>query len=305
MESTKLNRREMFSLAAGFSLLPHLAASAGPESLKFQEKIEYRKPSRPVTCVIIGAGNRGNTYANYAGRQPDEWQVVGVAEPIEYRNRKMAREYDIPSGQTFKTWEHVFERPKFADVAVITTPDNLHYGPAMEALRLGYDVLLEKVVAQRWEQCNDILQLAREKGRIVGVCHVLRYTSYFRFMKQLVDSGAIGDLVSVQHLEPVEHIHMSHSFVRGNWRNSKESNPILLSKSCHDLDILRWIIGRPCRRVSSFGSLTLFRKERAPAGAPMRCTDGCPAEEQCPYSALKIYLKGKSRLGHLTVAPPI
>ncbi len=301
MDSTSLNRREMFGLAAGLTLLPHLATAQAPPSLELPEKIDYRKPSRPVTCVIIGAGNRGNTYASYAAKAPEQWQVVGVAEPIAYRNQKMAQEYSIPSSQSFETWEQVFDRPKFADVAVITTPDNLHYGPAMEALRLGYDVLVEKVVAQSWRECNDILKLAQEKGSIVGVCHVLRYTPYFRSLKHLVDSGQIGEVVSVQHLEPVEHIHMSHSFVRGNWRNSKESNPILLSKSCHDLDILRWIIGKPCRRVSSFGSLALFRKEMAPEGAPLRCTDGCPAEAKCPYSAIKIYLKGKSRLSHLKI----
>ena len=301
MENNKLNRREMLGLAAGFSLLPQLAMTQKPESPRILDKIGYMKPSRPVTCVVLGAGNRGNVYAKYAGKAPDEWKVVGVAEPIEYRNRKMAEEYGIPADQTFNTWERVFERPKFADVAVITTPDNLHYGPAMAALEQGYDILLEKVVAQTWEECNDILKLARQKESIVGVCHVMRYMPYFRLMKHLVDSGQIGDIVSVQHLEPIEHLHMAHSFVRGNWRNTQESNPIILSKSCHDLDMLRWIVGKECRRVSSFGSLTLFRKEMAPAGAPLRCTDGCPVEKQCPYSAIKIYLKGKSRLSHLNI----
>ena len=114
---------------------------------------------------------------------------------------------------------------------------------------MGYGLLLEKVIAQTWDQCNDILQAAKKNSRIVAVCHVLRYTPYFRKLKEVTDSGALGEIVSLQHFEPVEHIHMSHSFVRGNWRNSKESNPIILSKSCHDLDILRWTIGKPCRCV--------------------------------------------------------
>jgi len=156
-------------------------------------------------------------------------------------------------------------------------------------------------VAQTWQECGEILELATREERIVAVCHVLRYTPYFRQLRHVISSGLIGDVVSMQHLEPVEHIHMSHSFVRGNWRNSRESNPMILSKSCHDLDILRWLVAKPCRRLSSFGSLNLFREARAPEGAPARCTDGCPAEENCPFSALKIYLRRKTYLGHLRI----
>jgi len=262
------------------------------DPLGFPPEYEWKKPSRPVTGIVIGAGNRGNAYASYTHEHKDEWKIVGVAEPIPYRNEQMAKTYGIPNENRFVTWEHVFDKPKFADVCIITTPDNLHYGPAMAALEKGYDLLLEKVVAQSWDQCNDILHLAKKKGRIVAVCHVLRYTPYFRQLRHIVKSGYIGDVVSLQHLEPVQHIHMSHSFVRGNWRNSEESNPIILSKSCHDLDILRWIVGKPCRKISSFGSLKLFRKEMMPKGAPKRCTDGCPVEKQCPFSAMKVYLKG-------------
>ncbi len=213
----------------------------------------------------------------------------------------MGGQYDIADYNRFVTWEHVFERPKFADVCIITTPDNLHYGPAMAAMEKGYHLLLEKPIAQTWGQCEDILRCARANNRIVAICHVMRYSPYFRQLRHVVQSGRIGEVVSIQHLEPVEHIHMSHSFVRGNWRNSVESTPMIISKSCHDLDILRWIVGRPCEKVSSFGSLKLFRAENAPAGAAERCTDGCGVEKECPFSALKIYLKRKKYLGHLNL----
>ena len=215
----------------------------------------------------------------------------------------MARAHGIPEADRFVTWQHVFDRPKFADVCIVTTPDHLHYGPAMAALRAGYDLLLEKAIAQTWKECKDILETARAKEAIVGIGHVLRYAPYFRQMRHVVRSGRIGRVVSLQHLEPVQYIHMSHSFVRGNWRNTAESNPMLLSKSCHDLDILRWIVDRPCRKVQSFGSLTLFRPEMAPPGAPERCTDGCPVEADCPFSALRIYLRERLwSLYHLNVA---
>jgi len=256
---------------------------------------------RPLTAIVIGAGNRGNVYAGYALNFPEEFKIVGVAEPVPFKNERFAKAHNIPDENRFKTWEDVFKRPKFADAVIITTPDNLHYGPAMAAIPLGYDMILEKVVAQSWKECSDILKSARKFKTIVAVCHVLRYTAYFRKLKEICDSGVLGEILSVQHLEPVEHIHMSHSFVRGPWRNSKESNPMILSKSCHDTDILRWLINRPATRVSSFGHLSFFRKENAPPDSPLRCSQGCPAEKDCPYSALKIYLKNKIYLGHLNL----
>jgi predicted dehydrogenase len=256
------------------------------------------KPERPITAVVLGAGNRGNVYSGYSAKFPDELKIVGVAEPIEFRRKRFSEKYQIPEKYQWTTWEHALQVPKFADALIITTPDALHYGPAMGGLKLGYDLLLEKPIAQSWRECNDILQLTQKNRRIVAICHVLRYSPYFRKLKDIVSSGELGRVISIQQIEPVEHIHMSHSFVRGNWRNSKESNPMILSKSCHDLDVFRWLIGKSCRKVSSYGSLTHFRKENAPPGSTLRCTDGCPVESTCPYSAQKIYYRNRTWLTH-------
>jgi predicted dehydrogenase len=258
------------------------------------------KIKKPVTAIVIGAGNRGNVYASYAAKYPNELNIVGVAEPIPYRREKMSKQFNIPKKNQFTTWEHVFDVTKFADALIITTPDHLHYGPAIAGLKDKYDLLLEKAIAQTWEQCNDILQLAEKNNRIVAVCHVLRYTTYFRKMKEVLDSGTIGDIVSIQHLEPIDNQHMAHSFVRGNWHNEKQSTPIILSKSCHDTDMLRWLINKPCTRVSSFGSLKFFCEKYAPEGSTDRCVT-CSAEQNCIYSAKKIYLEQKGRLGHLNL----
>jgi len=298
-----INRREAlktFGAAAGaFASYRLVRAQEGqPHPLGRPASYEWSKPKRPVTAAVMGAGGRGNVYAGYARKYPEELKIVGVAEPIPYRNESLAAAHGIPAERRWPTWERAFDGPKFCDAIIVTTPDRLHYGPAMAALAKGYDLLLEKAIAQSWAQCRDILAGARRAKAVVGVCHVLRYTPYFRMMKHVAVSGRLGEIVSVQHLEPVEHIHMTHSFVRGNWRNSKESTPMLLSKSCHDLDILRWIIGQGCTKVQSFGSLRLFRKEMAPPGAPDRCADGCPVEATCPFSALEIYLRRKTWLGH-------
>lgn len=257
-----------------------------------------RPLNRKVTAITLGAGNRGNVYGNYSLEYPDELDIVGVAEPIQVRRERYMERHNIPQSNTFYTWEEVFQREKFADAIIITTPDHLHYGPCMEALRKGYDVLLEKPISPSEQECRDILELAEKTGRIVAVCHVLRYAPYFIKLREMIQTGMLGEVVSMQHFEPIHHIHMSHSFVRGNWHNSAECNPIILAKSCHDLDIIKWLLGKSCTHIQAFGDLSWFRSENAPAGSTARCTDGCAVEGACPYSALKIYHRDRTYLHH-------
>ena len=260
--------------------------------------------SRPVTVVIIGAGNRGRTYARYAKTFPECMKIVGVSDIRESRKVAMGESFNIPEEHRFGDWSEVFRVPKFADAVVVSTPDDTHYGPAMKALEMGYNVLLEKPVAQSEKECTDIAAQAHKYGVIVAVCHVLRYSTYFRAMYQAIHSGMIGKLISIQHMEPIECRHMAHSYVRGNWRDSKKTTPIILAKSCHDLDILRWFVGKPCRSIVADGSMTWFRKENAPEGAPLRCTDGCPHEKTCPFSAIDVYVRRKAHLGVFDLKNP-
>jgi len=162
----------------------------------------------PITVITLGAGGRGNVYGNYGIQFPKELNIVGVAEPIPIRNERYAQKHNIADENRFVTWEHVFERPKFADAVIISTPDDLHYGPCMKALEMGYDILLEKPIAPTEKECLDILSLANKTGRIVAVCHVLRYAPYFIKLREMIQSGSIGELISIQHLEPIQHIHM-------------------------------------------------------------------------------------------------
>ncbi|MBR0336603.1 MAG: Gfo/Idh/MocA family oxidoreductase, partial [Alistipes sp.] len=253
--------------------------------------------NRAITAIIIGAGSRGTTYGKYALQFPDTMKIVGVADANNFRKRRTAKAHNIPAENCFNDWADVFEREKFADAVIIATPDNLHYEPCMKALAMGYDVLLEKPAAQTEKECKDILQQAKKYNRIVAICHVLRYAPYFIAMREAVHSGLIGDLVSIQHMEPIQYAHMAHSYVRGKWRDSKQTTPIILAKSCHDLDIIRWIVDKPCIQIAAEGTLMHFKAENAPQGAPARCTDGCPHEDTCPYSAIDIYVRRKRHLG--------
>ncbi|HNT77692.1 MAG TPA: Gfo/Idh/MocA family oxidoreductase [Anaerolineae bacterium] len=239
--------------------------------------------------LIIGAGGRGSGYASYFREFPDRGQVVGVAEPrAPYRERLVAA-HAIPTDNVFTDWQDAAAKPKFANAVIIATQDQMHTAPAIAFAKLGYHVLLEKPMAPTPAECRAIVDTVKAAGILFGVCHVLRYTRYTQRLKALVESGAIGDLVNVQHLEPVGFWHQAHSFVRGNWGNEAASGPMLLTKSCHDMDWLSYIMGVRCESLSSFGTLKHFRQAEQPQGASDRCLD-CAVEATCPYSAKRIYL---------------
>ncbi len=278
---------------AGFMIPAHFKDLKGA-SVSFEEIwTDPFVPEKPVTAITLGAGARGNTYGDFAWHFPEMLRIVGVAEPNDIRRERYGRRHSIPAAQIFSSWEQVFKRPKFADAIIISTPDDLHYAPCMAALDLGYDILLEKPIAPSEQECRDILNKANQTGRIVAVCHVLRYAPYFQKMRALLKSGAIGNIISMQHFEPIQHVHMAHSYVRGNWHDSDASTPIILAKSCHDLDMMRWLIDKPSKSIAAYGDLSWFREKNAPTGSTPRCMDGCAIESECPYSALRIYHRNR------------
>ena len=249
---------------------------------------------KKVKIAVIGAGQRGMNYGGYALRYPHEVQIVAVADPNVRRRERFQGLHAIADAHCFANWQDLLAHPKLADAVLICTQDKMHFEPAMGALQAGYHVLLEKPMSPRPEECIAMGAYAAEADRIFAICHVLRYTNFFAALKQLLDEGAIGRLISIQHNENVAFWHYAHSYVRGNWRNTAESSPMILAKSCHDMDILLWLAGADCRSISSFGSLTHFKAENAPAGAPLRCLDGCPVADTCPFYAPKFYLTGKT-----------
>lgn len=245
---------------------------------------------KPMQIIIIGAGNRGNTYASYSDLFPEDMKVVAVAEPNPEKRKHFSEKYHLNPSQNYETWEEALKDKPFADGVIITTQDQFHVDPAVAALDAGYHVLMEKPMATTEKDCRLLTEKAIISRKIFGLCHVLRYTSHYQKMKNIIESGAIGSLITIEHIEPVNYWHMAHAYVRGNWRRKDESAPMILAKSCHDMDLLLWFADSPCKFISSFGSLSHFKKENAPEGSTERCIDHCPVETECPYSALKLYL---------------
>lgn len=245
-----------------------------------------------ITGILIGAGQRGmSVYADYALKYPSQFKIIAVAEPNPLRRKEMQTLHGITDDMAFESYEPLLQKKQFADCALVCTQDRFHTQPVKQALEAGYHVLCEKPMSPSAKDCIEMGQYAKKYGKTLTVCHVLRYSPFFTKLKQVLDSQVIGELVSIQHIECVGYWHQAHSFVRGNWRNKAESSPMILQKSCHDLDILAWLTGEECLAVSSFGSLKHFKAENAPVGSTSRCMDGCKAQSNCPYDCEKIYLK--------------
>ena len=242
----------------------------------------------PVSVIVIGAGNRGARYAQWARRHPDRAVVVAVAEPREVRRARFAAEHGLAAADAVADWRELAGRSRSADAVLICTQDRMHVEPAQAFAALGYHILLEKPMAPDEAGCRQIVAAVQQAGVMLAVGHVMRYMPYTRAVKEVVDSGQLGEIVSVQHLEPVGFWHQAPSYVRGNWRRADLATSMLLAKSCHDLDWLQYILGRPPLRVSSFGSLTHFTAATRPDGAADRCV-ACAVEPGCAYSASRLY----------------
>ena len=250
--------------------------------------------SKVLTIAIVGTGARGrNSYGVRLLPRVDEAKVVAIADINPEKLKLTGDEHNVPLEMRFNSGEELLAQPKLADLIFICTQDRQHYAHAMAALEKGYDVILEKPISPSLKECKEIALKAQECGRKVLVCHVLRYTPFYKKLKDLIDSGVIGEVCTVNAEEGVGYWHQAHSFVRGNWRNSAESSPMILAKCCHDVDILLWLMGKKCVSVSSFGSLKHFKLENAPEGSADRCCN-CPDEikADCPYEVEKFYIDG-------------
>ena len=243
-----------------------------------------------ITAILLGAGNRGeHAYGRYALENKEDIRFIGVAESNPIRRESFSKAHQIPVELQFEDYKDILNQPRMADACFICLQDQMHYEPAMKALELGYHIFLEKPMALEAKAVIDIFEAAKRVKRNVVVGHVLRYTPFFNAIKDVLDQNTIGDIMTIQHNENVSYWHQAHSYVRGNWRNTKIASPMILAKSCHDMDILAWLVGAKPKSVASFGSLTHFKRSTE-VEVPDYCMSGCQKQDTCPYFAPKVYL---------------
>ena len=239
---------------------------------------------KKIKLVVFGYGARGKIYANYAKAYPDEYELTAICEIDEKRRNQAQSLHNCP---VYADYKDMLKAKPEADIIAVATQDDDHEEHAIACMEAGYDLLLEKPISNSLESSVKIYEASKRLNRKVIVCHVLRYTPFYRRVKDIVDSGVLGEIITVQASENVGYYHQAHSFVRGPWRNSKTSSPMILAKCCHDMDILRWLIGKPCLSVASMGSLRHFRSDMAPEGSANYCS-ACTVEG-CPFKAQEIY----------------
>lgn len=251
----------------------------------------------PLRVIVVGMGVRSMIYTRVALTNPELMEIVGVVD-IDEKRREYARvTFGLDRASCFSTVEELVAIPKFADAVINGTMDRLHVSTSLPILRHGYDMLLEKPFALNEEEAQELLTCARETGRTVMVCHVLRYAPYFQRLKSAMQSGEIGKVINIRMSAQVNYFHESVSFVRGKYASAEIcGSGMLLTKCSHDLDLMAWLMGdNTPRRISSFGSMFQFVPENAPVGAGRRCLTDCAVESDCPYSARRLYINNPQR----------
>ncbi len=248
--------------------------------------------SKPITAIIVGAGHRSICYAKYSLKHPDELKIVGVADPNEYRRQQAMDLFGFGKDMCFESADDLAAKGKLADAIINGTMDLQHVPTAIPLLEVGYDMLLEKPIATSEAEVRQLYAVAQKCGNTVMICHVLRYAPFYSEIRKRIASGEVGDIISVMTEENVSYHHVATAFVRGKWNRLDTGSTMLMSKCCHDLDLITWMkSGIAPKAVSSFGSLMQFRLENAPEGSGERCLVDCKIEKDCPYSAKKNYIE--------------
>lgn len=245
------------------------------------------------TIILVGFGERGHIYAGELLRHKDGVKIAGVVEPDEYRRNEAKKWCDIPEENCFSSVEECVKLGKIADAVVNATMDTLHLKTAIPFLELGYDMLIEKPVANNRDDLMQIVNCAKTHGDKLSICFVLRYTDFYRKIKEILSSGEIGKIISIETNEYVAICHASHSFIRGKWNNREKcGSSMLLQKCSHDLDLICWLNNSTVpERVTSMGGRYFFVPENAPKNSGTRCLTDCPIEKECIYSARKLSLE--------------
>lgn len=246
--------------------------------------------------AVIGFGARGILYAESFLKHVNT-EITAICDTSPERLKLAKKMYNLPDGNLFLSSEDFFSAGKLADLCVVSTQDRFHLTHSIAALNKDYDLLLEKPIATTEADCDTILKAAQKLKRKIFVCHVLRYAPFFRIIKTELDSGNYGKPATINLTENVAYWHQAHSYVRGNHSDTKKSSPMIIAKSCHDLDIIAWLVGTQCKAVSSMGSLGYYKRENAPEGSGERCLD-CSVKTDCPYDAERFYIKERAEKGN-------
>lgn len=240
------------------------------------------------SVAILGCGSRGTLISGFMAKLKDKFEIVALCDTNEEQIDNIKKVNNFKNVKTFLDPDQ-FLSEKYADFLFISTPDREHIPQAVKALNLGYDILLEKPLSDDRDELELLLDTQKKTGRIVVVCHELRYGPGFRKCAELLESGVIGKLYAIDASERVGYVHWAQAYVRGIGASIKRAHPAILAKCSHDLDLIQSYAKSECDTVSSVGDLSFFVPENAPEDSAYRCLD-CKHQNTCVYSAKRIYI---------------
>ena len=201
------------------------------------------------------------------GRAAEFVKIVGMDMPI------------------YTDFDKMIEETK-PDYVIVTTVDAYHSDYIIRALELGCNVITEKPMTTDENKCNAILEAKEKYGKEVIVTFNYRFAPFKTKIKEIIDSGVIGDIYSVHFEWLLDRVmklgaHGASYFRRWNARMAKSSG-LLVHKSTHHFDLVNWWIGQKPKRVSAFGKLNLYGAKNAKFQNTTRCCE-CPYAKECEF----------------------
>ena len=236
--------------------------------------------------ALVGAGGRGRNMMGAAVATPGRARVVAVADQKEEALTLSREQFGLPEDACFRDYESLLAKADGTDGVFIATLPDSHAEIACAFLKAGIPIFLEKPMALDLDGAIRITRTARQTGTRMQLGFNMRYQPLFEKLKEVVSSGGIGQLISVEWKEVIRPHHWSTYCKYPNYNMRSVIGNWLLEKSCHDIDLLGWVVDSPCVRVCSFANRSVFVPR---PDLPHRCTDGCPIEKECAFSALKFY----------------
>ena len=182
---------------------------------------------KKIKIAVVGYGNRGQVYADYALDEPNEVEVAAVIDPNEYKLQVAKERYGLTDGQLFTAYADFVSAGLQVDIVINATMEQHHYQTAMEILRSKQHMLIEKPIVSDKAQLMDIQRTAKENGCMVFVCHVLRYSPFYKTVKNMIADGTLGDITSMEMNEHVWIPHFVGSYGRGKWNKESVCGDVL------------------------------------------------------------------------------
>jgi predicted dehydrogenase len=218
------------------------------------------KETKMINVAVISAGGRGCGVTNNLLRDSDgNVKVAAVFDPDKKQCEKAVELWHSPETAICETYQEAINTPG-VDWVLVFSPNAFHKEHILAGFAAGKHVFSEKPLATSIEDCQEIFEAHRKSGLLFATGFVLRYSKLYRKAKELITSGKLGKVLSIDANENIAPDH--GGYIMTNWRRlSKFAGPHILEKCCHDLDLINWFCDSLPSKIAAFGGLDYFIPE--------------------------------------------